>query len=289
VVDEVLEAHSTGSPTDEAVRWTDLVLVQLSQQVLARAGYRRRSLRKALISGDVDPHERDRQFRLIATLRRQARARGVPVLCVDTRKKERLGYLPRRGSCYSTDVQFVYDRDYRHLATGVLVPHGVYDYHGNAGFITLGTSRETSACVCDAIALAWQEDRAEHYPHAQQILLTFDAGAANAARSLRFKEDLVALSRRFGRRLRVALYPPYTSKRHPIEHRLFCHVARRLSGVILDSHQTALEAVQRTHTQTGLTVTPRLLDTLHEMGRKCSETFLDINDKFIRHDPVLGK
>jgi len=90
----------------------------------------------------------------------------------------------------------------------------------------------------------------------------------------------VALSRRFGRCLRVALYPPYTSKRHPIEHRLFCHVARRLSGVILDSHQTALEAVQRTHTQTGLTVTPRLLDTLYELGRKCSETSLDINDKF---------
>jgi len=85
VVDEVLEAHSAGSPTDEAVRWTDLVLVQLAQQVLARAGYRRRSLRKALISGDVDLHERDRQFRLIATLRRQARARGVPDL----------GHLPR--------------------------------------------------------------------------------------------------------------------------------------------------------------------------------------------------
>ena len=48
---------------------------------------------------------------------------------------------------------------------------GCIDYHGNAGFITLGTSRETSACVCDAIALAWQEGRAEHYPYAQQILL----------------------------------------------------------------------------------------------------------------------
>jgi len=33
-----------------------------------------------------------------------------------------------------------------------------------------------------------------------------------------------------------------------------------------DSHQTTLEAVQRTHTQTGLTVTPRLLDTLYELG-----------------------
>jgi len=128
VVDEVLKARSAGSPTDEAVRWTDLEPVQLAQQVLARAGYRRRSLRK-----------RDQQFRLIATLRRQARARGVPVLCVDTRKKERLGHLPRRGSCYSTDVQFVYDHDYRRLATGVLVPHGVYDYHDNVGFITLGT------------------------------------------------------------------------------------------------------------------------------------------------------
>jgi len=71
VVDEVLEAHSAGSPTDEAVRWTDLKPVQLAQQVLAQAGYRRRSLRKALISGDVEPHERDRQFRLIATLRRK--------------------------------------------------------------------------------------------------------------------------------------------------------------------------------------------------------------------------
>jgi len=76
--------------------------------------------------------------------------------------------------------------------------------------ITLGTSRETSAFVCDTIALAWQEDRAEHYPHVQEVLLTFDAGGANAARSLRFKGDLVALSRRLGLRLRVAHYPRRT-------------------------------------------------------------------------------
>jgi len=44
-----------------------------------------------------------------------------------------------------------------------VVPHGVYDYHGNAGFITLGTSRETSAFVCDAIALAWQEECSETF------------------------------------------------------------------------------------------------------------------------------
>lgn len=303
-LEEVLEAHSAGSPTDADVRWTELKPKQLAQKLLHRgyqigrntaakllagAGYRRRSLRKELITGHVDPHERDQQFQYLDTLRRQARARGIPVLCVDTKKKERLGALHRRGQCYSRDAQYVYDHDYRHLATGILVPHGVYDYHDNTGFITLGTSRETSAFVCDAIALAWQEDRAKRYPHATEILLTFDCGGANAARSLRFKEDLIALSARLGLRLRVAHYPPYTSKWHPIEHRLFSHVERSLSGVMLDSPQTALEAVQRTQTQTGLTVKARLLDTVYEVGRKCSETFRDIKDKFIRHDTVFGK
>jgi Rhodopirellula transposase DDE domain len=102
--------------------------------------------------------------------------------------------------------------------------------------------------------------------------LTFDCGGANAARSLRFKEDLVALSERLGLRLRVAHYPPYTSKWHPIVHRLFRQVERSLSGVILDSPHTALEGVQRTRTRTGLTVKARMLDTVYELGRKCSDT-----------------
>lgn len=303
-VEDVLEAHSAGSPTDDTVRWTDLKPMQLSRELiqrgyeigrntaarlLDRAGYRRRSLRKELITGHVDPVERDQQFRHIDALRRQARERGVPVLCVDTKKKESLGNLSRRGQCYSTDVQYVYDHDYRHLATGVLVPHGVYDYFDNAGFITLGTSRETSAFVCDAIALVWEEDRRLRYPDADEIMLTFDAGGANAVRSTRFKEDLIALSQRLGLPLRIAHYPPYTSKWHPIEHRLFSQVERTWRGVILDSPETALETVRRTRTQTGLTVKARLLDTVYELGRKCSDTFNDIKDKFIRQDTVLGK
>ncbi len=240
-VEDILEAHSAGSPTDETVRWTHLKPLHLSRELLRRgyeiarntaaalldrAGYRRRRLRKELLAGHVDPQERDRQFRKIDALRRQARACGVPVLCADTKKKESLGNLHRRGQCYRSDEQYVYDHDYRHLATGVLVPHGVYDYFDNAAFMTLGTSRETGAFVCDAIALAWEEDRRSRYPDAEEILLTFDAGGANSVRSIRFKEDLVALSERLGLRLRIAHYPPYTSKWHPIEHRLFSQVER---------------------------------------------------------------
>lgn len=304
VAEHILEAHSAGSPTDETVRWTDLRPLQLAQELgrfgyemcrntaaklLDWAGYRRRSLRKELITGHVDAHERDQQFRHIDALRRRAHVQGIPVLCVDTKKKEMLGFLHRPGQCYSTDAQHVYDHDFRHLASGMLVPHGVYDYFGNVGFMTLGTSRETSAFVCDAIALAWETEHSHRYPHATEILLTFDAGGANSVRSLRFKEDLLDLSKRLGLPLRIAHYPPYTSKWHPIEHRLFSQVERALRGIALDSPQTALKAVERTSTTTGLRVTARILDRVYAIGRKCSDIFNESKDRFIRHDDTLGQ
>jgi len=301
---EVLEAHSAGSPTDERVRWTDLKPLQLAHRLLEhgfeisrntaaalldRAGFRRRSLRKELITGVVDPTARDAQFRHIAALRRLARRRGIPVFSVDTKKKELLGTLHRPGQAYSTAPQRVFDHDFRHLADGMLVPHGVYDVLANVGFITLGTSRETSAFVCDAIALAWSVLFRAMYPNATELLLLFDCGGANAARSLRFKEDLIDLARRLGVRLRIAHYPPYTSKWNPIEHRLFSQVERAWRGVMLDCPETALRTVEQTRTQTGLSVTARILDATYEIGRTCSDTFRDVKDRFIRHDHVNGQ
>jgi len=164
----VLEAHSAGSPTDPRVRWTDLKPLQLARdlvvlgvtvsrhtaaKLLAQTGFRRRSLRKELITGHVDPQERDQQFRHIAELRRRARQRGTPVLCIDTKKKELLGPLHRRGPCYSTGPQRVHDHDYRYLTSGVLVPHGVYDVVANHGFITQGP--RTTPAPSPATPCSW--------------------------------------------------------------------------------------------------------------------------------------
>jgi hypothetical protein len=302
--ERILEGHSAGSPTDETVRWTDLKPRQLAAALVERgyeiarhtaarlldhAGYRRRALRKELAIGLVDPQERDQQFRHINALRRDYHSRGLPVLCVDTKKKELLGALYRSGQCYCTAAQPVYDHDYPYLATGRVIPHGVYDYFENRGFITLGTSRENSAFICDSIDLAWTTHFCSLYLGASEILLTFDAGGANGVRSLRFKEDLGELSDRLGMRLRVAHYPPYTSKWHPIEHRLFCHVNRALSGRILSSHQDVLEAVESTSTRTGLSVCGRILDAAYDLGRKCSKNFKSIMNAVVRPEPILGK
>jgi hypothetical protein len=37
-----------------------------------------------------------------------------------------------------------------------------------------------------------------------------------------------------------------------------------------------------------LHVKARLLDKVYDIGRKCSDTFRNIKDKFIRHDDHLG-
>ncbi len=84
---EIMEVHSAGSPTDERARWSDLNPGRLAQELLERdiassrntaaawleeTGFRPRALRKELVTGLVDPHERDAQFRYIAELRHQA-------------------------------------------------------------------------------------------------------------------------------------------------------------------------------------------------------------------------
>ncbi|WP_200336075.1 ISAzo13 family transposase [Thiocystis violacea] len=300
----ILDAHTAGSPTDPDVFWSDLNPARLVKELahcgfevsnhtgarlLDWYGFRRRALRKELMIGHVDPQERDQQFQFIAQQRRLLQDRGEPQLCVDTKKKEPLGSLSRPGTCYGTAAQRVFDHDYPYLATGKVVPHGVYDPVANEGFLTLGNSCETGDFVCDAIALAWESHFAARYPNASELFLTFDAGGANAARSWRFKEDLVALSRRLGLRLRVAHYPSYTSKWHPIEHRLFSQVERSFRGQILDTPETVLRAAQRTTTTTGLRVVACLLDKVYETGRKCSAAFRNIKDQFIQHDEVLGK
>ena len=66
------------------------------------------------------------------------------------------------------------------------------------------------------------------------------------------------------------------------------HSVFRWNGVILDSPEKALGEVEKTATQTGLHVIARILDNVYELGGKCSDTFREIRDRFIPHDPILG-
>ena len=102
-----------------------------------------------------------------------------------------------------------------------------------------------------------------------------------------FKEDLEALSNRFGLKIRIAHYPPYCSKFNPIEHRVFPQMIRACSGVPPESIETAKHYIEKTETTTGLKVVVKIIDKVFEKGRKYAA---DFNEKMsIKFDTFLPK
>ncbi len=114
-----------------------------------------------------------------------------------------------------------------------------------------------------------------------------DGGGSNSFRHYIFKEDLQKLSDRIGVEIRVAHYPPYTSKWNPVEHKVFPHITRALKGVILMGYSFVKELIETTRTQTGLEVKAHIVQKTYEIGRKYSEGFKE-NMRII-FDEYLGK
>ena len=114
-----------------------------------------------------------------------------------------------------------------------------------------------------------------------------DAGGSNSYRHYIFKEDLEKLADEIGVEIRIAHYPSYASKWNPIEHRLFCHITRTLTGVIFKTHELVKNLINTTTTKTGLTVTANIINKVYETGRKYAENYKETMR--IKFDEVLGK
>lgn len=82
-----------------------------------------------------------------------------------------------------------------------------------------------------------------------------------------------ALVNELGIEIRIAHYPPYTSKYNPIEHRLFPHLTRVCEGVIFETVEIVKDLMEKTKTKTGLKVFATVLDKVYKTGRKVTEEF----------------
>jgi len=285
-VQNVLKDRTAGDPMRQDVRWTDATPQEIAdslqahavcvgprivRRILDRLGFARRQITKVLPGGD-SPHRRE-QFRHLAHLIQEFLDAGNPVLSIDTKKKEYLGTLYRDGKVYCREALQAFDHDFPSLASGVLIPHGIYDLARNQGWIHLGLSRDTTQFACDSLRLFWRHDGQRLYPNASAILLLCDGGGSNSCHKHVFKEDLQGVVNDLAVPSRVAHYPAYCSKFNPIERRLFSHVTRACQGVLFDSLHTVKGLIQKTKTRQGLTVTVRVLDKLYEGGRTVSEAF----------------
>jgi hypothetical protein len=179
-----------------------------------------------------------------------------------------IGNLYRSGTLYTQEVVQTFDHDWASLAEGVAIPHGLYDLKRNHGFVTLGTSHDTSEFACDSLRWWWQQHGQHDYPGATSLLLLCDGGGSNRANTCLFKAELEKFAQEVGIEVRVAHYPPYTSKYNPIEHRLFPHLTRACQGVILTSLELVKELMAKTSTKTGLRVSVNILDHVYHTGRR---------------------
>jgi hypothetical protein len=136
-----------------------------------------------------------------------------------------------------------------------------------------GLGSDTSEFACDSIRYWWSTCGKARYPLADFILLLCDGGGSNSSRYYLFKQDLQALVNELGIEIRIAHYPPYTSKYNPIEHRLFPHVSRVCQGVIFESVQTVQELMATATTRAGLNVFTTILDKTYQTGRKVAQDF----------------
>ena len=102
-------------------------------QLLRKHGYRRRKALKKKTMG----HHRDRnaQFEKIARLKKKYLKAGLPVISIDTKKKELLGDFYRDGRIDTQETIEINDHDFGSAGSGVVIPHGVYDMARNRGFL----------------------------------------------------------------------------------------------------------------------------------------------------------
>jgi Rhodopirellula transposase DDE domain len=176
--------------------------------------YSLRVNRKA-IATDSSP-DRDQQFRYISSLRTRFERQGLPIISVDTKKRELVGNFKNNGVKWDRTPVRVNDHDFRSDAIGVAIPYGIYDLLANRGSVFVGVSHDTAAFAAHSIAGWWKRDGANRYYRGRQLLILADTGGSNSCRTGAWKTELqTQLCNSFGLTVTVAHYPTGASNGIP--------------------------------------------------------------------------
>lgn len=286
-VEETVRNSTYGNPMNP-LTWTTLSLREIAEIVkknygseishptvgtlLEKLGYSKQKNQKMLQVGKEHP-DRDRQFRHINETAIEFLDKGLPVISVDTKKKELLGGFSNPGREYRKvgDPRKTLDHDFELKELGKVVPYGVYVVNKNTGFVNLGTNNDTAEFASESILHWWNRIGAETFPDADKIYITCDGGGSNSSRTWLWKANLQKLADETGLEIHVSHFPPGTSKWNKVEHRLFCYISKNWEGKPLYDIETVVNLIGSTTTTTGLTVKCIVDDKVYEKGLKVSD------------------
>jgi Rhodopirellula transposase DDE domain len=238
-------------------------------RLLRRMGYSLQ-VNKKKQAGAQHP-ERDEQFRYIAALKAQFLREGLPVISIDTKKKELIGNYRREGKTWRRKP-IETESFFAGYAKCVAIPFGIYDIAQNAGYVAVGTSANTAEFAVNCLVNWWKRHGRSAYPNADRVLIFADGGGGNGYNLRTWKKDLQdKLCDAFGLTVTLSHYPPACSKWNPVEYRLFSHISMNWAGQPLLDLDMMLAFIRGTTTAAGLKVEAYLDHGIYRKGRKVTD------------------
>jgi hypothetical protein len=158
---------------------------------------------------------------------------------VDTKKKELVGLYKNAGREWQRKCQpeEVDTHDFPDPELGKVIPYGVIDLSRNEGWVSVGIDHDTAQFAVQAVGRWWNKMGSKRYPSAAALLITTDGGGSNGSRCRLWKVALQTLAASIGMPIHVCHFPPGTSKRNKIKHRMFSHITQNSRGRPLVSHE----------------------------------------------------
>lgn len=295
-IEEIVDGATYGDPS-KVIHWVSTTLslrkivdilrqkhnVSIShvkvKQLLSEMGYSKQQNQKQEQVG-IKSKDRDKQFQFINDTANSFLNKDLPVISVDTKKKEKIGNFKNEGSEYrkKDNPRIVLDHDFPLEELGKVNPYGVYVLNTNTGFVNLGTDHDTAEFAVNSIARWWYAVGRPNFPKAKKLYITCDGGGSNGVRNKLWKVQLQKFANRTGLEIMVSHYPPGTSKWNKIEHRMFCYISKSWQGQPLIDIKTVVSLISKTTTTTGLKINCRVDKRKYETGVKVTdEEYENIN------------
>ena len=280
----------TRKTTEKIAEVLHAIDIPVSANTVARLLYQMDfSLRvnRKQIASNSSPY-RDQQFQHIGALRTRFQRQGLPIISVDSKKRELIGNFKNAGAKWDRSSVLVNDHDFRSDASGVGISYGIYDPPHNRGAVCVGISHDTPAFAAHSIATWWKHEGSRRWGRVPKLLLLADSGGSNSCASWAWKTEIQSqLCNAFGFTVTIAHYPTGASKWNPIEHRLFSEISKNWAAQPLDSYERMLKSIRTTSTQTGLVVTAYLDRKQYPTGLKPDPRL--ISSLRLKHSNTLPK
>lgn len=283
-LDKLVSPVTRGDPMS-ALRWTTKSTVKLADtlaeqghpvgpktvaRLLKDHGYSLQANAKKL-EGRQHP-DRDAQFNYLNTQVGAFLDAGLPVISVDTKKKENIGRYSNGGVEYAPKGEPEATNTYDFIGeAGKAVPYGVYDVGANTGWVNVGSDADTGAFAVESIRRWWTKIGGPGYPGAKKLLISADGGGSNGSRLRLWKTQLGQLAAETGLEITVCHLPPGTSKWNKIEHRMFSAITMNWRGRPLETHEIVVETIAATTNKTGLTIQAMRDTNTYEKGIKITD------------------